>query len=606
MMFFWVHVSATLTSLYDDFNTFLPSVNLTTFDGFVAEGSLTSTVVEKCKRFRDKALTHLREQDDEFLYYIISLMDGCVQHSKKGKKQKYEARLQIFSGDISNSVEKSKKRGAAEMVKIKEEFYPVMINEFKPELIKMIAEKNAKEDKKLLAIINKLQSAVEGGQSIPGSLMLTEFWATLRQLPSQKFKNINDAVKKLNKMKPVVEAALDKSKLLSEKTRGSKKKRSFTIEVTDNTGYYGSVFTLNRDTSEFCNADLLDLLMHEATPGHHTERVCGWCGTKKKKEREFMKNIKLGRAVTNAFREGWAHYVERFILDEPMFEQEYVAVLGRRDFLFQKLGTYQWLLFRAARLIVDPVLNVVDEDEFAIGVMLDSGISRSFAETQVKRYRTEKPGQAVTYWNGAAKIHALRKAWVAGSYGDMSQFHERILGCYGMISALESCTGIQILEEDRPDGVASLTGPSLTTMITLILGIVVFVLLMLVLRQCQLRLKKKNPDKPAGTRESLMASLATFLKIAPKSPPTMSDNSLKKFAPQCPPTMPANNVGQTQYPLIRKEIKRVSHPPMALNVSKETPMKNPTKQDNNNLNAMKKATVLKKKKKKKASSLPKQ
>jgi len=601
-------------------------VNLTTFDGFIAEGSLTSTVVEKCKSFRDRALTHLREQDDEFLYYIVSLMDACVQHSQKGKKQKYEARLQIFSGDISNSVEKSKKRGAAEMVKIKEEFYPVMINEFKPELIKMIAEKNAKEDKKLLAIINKLQSAVEGGQSVPGSLMLTDFWATLRQLPSQKFKNINDAVKKLNKMKPVVEAALDKSKLLSEKTRGSKKKRSFTIEVTDSTGYHDSVFTLNRETSEFCNADLLDLLMHEATPGHHTERVCGWCGSRrtKKKEPEFMKNLKLGRAFNNAFVEGWAHYVERFILDEPMFEQEYVAALGRRDFLFQKLGTYQWLLFRAARLIVDPVLNVVDEDEFAIGVMLDSGISRSFAETQVKRYRTEKPGQAVTYWNGAAKIHALRRVWVAGSYGDISQFHERILGCHGMISALESCTGIQILE-DRPDGVE-------TTMITLI-GIVVFVLLMLLLRQCRLMHKKKM-----GTRESLMASLASFLKIsAPESPPTMSVNSLKKSAPQgpsgnnlkksapqgpsvdnlkksaptCPQTMPANNVGQTQYPNIRKEIKRVNHPPMkdmkhvALNVSKETPMKNPTKQDNN-LNAMKKATVLKKKKASSPSSLPKQ
>lgn len=149
---------------------------------------------------------------------------------------------------------------------------------------------------------------------------------------------------------------------------------------------------------------------HETIPGHHVQIAAAL-------ERD---GLQLGQYLLNAgFVEGWALYAER-LADEMGLYSGDVARLG---FLANQT-------FRAARLVVDPALNVLGwSRQRAIDyLVVNAGLTEDAAASEVDRY-VAWPGQATSYALGALEISALRARaeWALGPRFDVRAFHDAIL-----------------------------------------------------------------------------------------------------------------------------------------------------------------------------------
>jgi uncharacterized protein (DUF885 family) len=149
---------------------------------------------------------------------------------------------------------------------------------------------------------------------------------------------------------------------------------------------------------------------HETIPGHHVQIAAAL-------ERD---GLQLGQYLLNAgFVEGWALYAER-LADEMGLYSDDVARLG---FLANQT-------FRAARLVVDPALNVLGwPRQRAIDyLVVNAGLTEDAAASEVDRY-VAWPGQATSYALGALEISALRARaeWALGPRFDVRAFHDAVL-----------------------------------------------------------------------------------------------------------------------------------------------------------------------------------
>lgn len=151
------------------------------------------------------------------------------------------------------------------------------------------------------------------------------------------------------------------------------------------------------------------LVAHEARPGHELQI-----------SRMLEQGVSIARAVfafNSANVEGWALYAE--------------AIMKPYEPLDAQLVTLQLRLMRAARAMLDPMLNLgLIEPDAAKRVLMDEvALSEPMAKQEVDRYTFDAPGQATAYFYGSHYLEAIRtRAEIAlGKRFDQLSFHDFIL-----------------------------------------------------------------------------------------------------------------------------------------------------------------------------------
>ena len=101
-------------------------------------------------------------------------------------------------------------------------------------------------------------------------------------------------------------------------------------------------------------------------------------------------------AFNSANVEGWALYME--------------AVMKQYEPPEAQICTLQMRLMRAARAILDPMLNLgmIEPDAAKQFLMQEVVLSEPMAKQEVDRYTFRAPGQATAYFYGYSKLQALR------------------------------------------------------------------------------------------------------------------------------------------------------------------------------------------------------
>lgn len=151
------------------------------------------------------------------------------------------------------------------------------------------------------------------------------------------------------------------------------------------------------------------LTAHEARPGH---------------ELQFSSMIESGVSIARAIFafnsanvEGWGLYAEAIA-------KPYMPLDGQ-------LISLQYRLMRAARMFLDPMLNlglVTPEDAKQL-LLDDVVVGEGWAQNEIERYTYRIPGQATAYYYGYLKLQALRTQTELALQGNFDQkaFHDFLL-----------------------------------------------------------------------------------------------------------------------------------------------------------------------------------
>lgn len=130
--------------------------------------------------------------------------------------------------------------------------------------------------------------------------------------------------------------------------------------------------------------------------------------------------VSIARAVfafNSANVEGWGLYAEAIV-------RPYLPLEGQ-------LISLQYRLMRAARMFLDPMLNLglITPEEAKSLIVNDVALGESWAENEVERYTYRMPGQATAYYYGYNKMQALRTQTELQLRDDFDQmtFHDFIL-----------------------------------------------------------------------------------------------------------------------------------------------------------------------------------
>ena len=101
-------------------------------------------------------------------------------------------------------------------------------------------------------------------------------------------------------------------------------------------------------------------------------------------------------AFNSANVEGWALYAEG--ITKP-----YMPLEGQ-------LISLQYRLLRAARMFLDPMLNLglITPEEAKALLMEDVVVDEKWAQNEIERYTYRMPGQATAYYYGYLKLQSLR------------------------------------------------------------------------------------------------------------------------------------------------------------------------------------------------------
>lgn len=167
------------------------------------------------------------------------------------------------------------------------------------------------------------------------------------------------------------------------------------------------------------------LIFHELVPGHHVH-------LSRQQENTALPEFRRNLHASTAFNEGWAEYASGLGEEAGLFDNpyDYYGFLSHQRFVSQ-------------RLVVDTGLN-------ALGWTLDEAHAYMSANTLEKpeqvtsdilRYATDLPGQALCYRWGCLKFRELRARAEKrlGAKFDLADFHEAILD--------QGCLPIPVLEQ---------------------------------------------------------------------------------------------------------------------------------------------------------------
>ncbi len=143
-----------------------------------------------------------------------------------------------------------------------------------------------------------------------------------------------------------------------------------------------------QQTDDTYEAGAWTLTAHEARPGH---------------EMQFSSIVESGVSITRAVFafnsvnvEGWGLYAEAIVRPHLPLEGQLISL--------------QYRLMRAARMFLDPMLNLgmITPEEAKSLIMNDVAIGESWAQNEVERYTYRMPGQATAYYYGYSKMQSLR------------------------------------------------------------------------------------------------------------------------------------------------------------------------------------------------------
>ena len=162
-------------------------------------------------------------------------------------------------------------------------------------------------------------------------------------------------------------------------------------------------------TDDTYEAGSWTLTAHEARPGH---------------EMQFSSMIEAGVSTARALFafnsanvEGWGLYAEA--ITKP-----YMPLEGQ-------LISLQYRLMRAARMFLDPMLNLgqITPEEAKRLLMEDVVIGEDWAQNEIERYTYRIPGQATAYYYGYTKLQSLRTRTEIALRDDFDQraFHDFVL-----------------------------------------------------------------------------------------------------------------------------------------------------------------------------------
>lgn len=151
------------------------------------------------------------------------------------------------------------------------------------------------------------------------------------------------------------------------------------------------------------------LTAHEARPGHEMQFSSVLEG-----------GVSIARAVfafNSANIEGWGLYAEAIM-------RPYLPLEGQ-------LISLQYRLMRAARMFLDPMLNLglINPEDAKRLIIDDVAIGEAWAQNEVERYTYGIPGQATAYYYGYNKMQSLRTQTELVLQNDFDQqaFHDFVL-----------------------------------------------------------------------------------------------------------------------------------------------------------------------------------
>lgn len=156
------------------------------------------------------------------------------------------------------------------------------------------------------------------------------------------------------------------------------------------------------------------LIFHELAPGHHFHIA-------RQAENEDLPDVRRHGIGLAAFNEGWAEYAaglgwEMGLYDDPL--DGYGRLVHER--------------FTAQRLVVDTGLHVRGWSQEQARAFMRRYTTESDAQvaSEVLRYGTDLPGQALAYRAGFVELTRLRARCehALGARFDVRDFHERVLG----------------------------------------------------------------------------------------------------------------------------------------------------------------------------------
>ncbi len=151
------------------------------------------------------------------------------------------------------------------------------------------------------------------------------------------------------------------------------------------------------------------LTAHEARPGH---------------ELQFSSMIESGVSITRAVFafnsanvEGWGLYAEAIAKPYMPLDAQLISL--------------QYRLMRAARMFLDPMLNLgrITPEESKRLLMEDVVVGEDWAQNEIERYTYRIPGQATAYYYGYLNLQALRTQTelVLRNKFDQKAFHDFLL-----------------------------------------------------------------------------------------------------------------------------------------------------------------------------------
>lgn len=156
------------------------------------------------------------------------------------------------------------------------------------------------------------------------------------------------------------------------------------------------------------------LIFHELAPGHHFHLA-------RQAENDALPDLRRYGGGLVAFNEGWAEYAaglgwEMGLYDDPL--DGYGRLVHER--------------FTAQRLVVDTGLHLHGWSEAQARAYMKANTTESDAQvaSEVLRYGTDLPGQALAYRAGFVELNRLRRKAedALGDRFDVRAFHERVLG----------------------------------------------------------------------------------------------------------------------------------------------------------------------------------
>ncbi|GAA2239267.1 DUF885 family protein [Kitasatospora cystarginea] len=168
--------------------------------------------------------------------------------------------------------------------------------------------------------------------------------------------------------------------------------------------------------SDLSNRSLLgaaSLIYHELAPGHHFHLA-------RQAENETLPDLRREVAAFNAFNEGWAEYAAGLGWEMGLYDDPWEAY-----------GRLTQERFTAARLVVDTGLNLgtMALDQARALMREHSTQSDVQTATDLLRYSSDLPGQALAYRAGYVEFRALRADAEAraGAGFDVRVFHDVVL-----------------------------------------------------------------------------------------------------------------------------------------------------------------------------------